>query len=362
MDAKKNSEQLDGKKSRLKININDDDYNTNDFLFCWDRFDGRPNRIVMRGTYSSQLFNVVISKYILEKNVLSDVIPDENTPIINDKVLAKIDDECYLSYIVGDRDSDASFIDSVTFYYKNGFDGIDAIMSDLEECTLDYTEETPSRLNSITISETGLEIEPIQHKEAEADIDHYYTADTFKQLGKVVKKIKKSETGLAILHGERGTGKTSAINYLASKLDRIVIFIPNNMIEHTINNPVFRNFIRKYERPVLVLDDCEMLFNEFFAKSNMFSNNLLQMVDGLLADQTNVCIVAIFNLEREDEIDHSMLECNNLIGVVEFGRLSEKESNELAKLIESGKKYKHDTRLVDIVKKRDFKGEIEMGF
>ena len=296
MDTKKSSEHLNGRKSRLKININDDDYNTNDFLFCWDRFDSRPNRIVIRSTYSSQLFNVVISKYILEKNVLSDVIPDENAPIINDKVLAKIDEDCYLSYIVGDRDSDVSFIDSVTFYYKNGFDGIEAIMTDLEECTLDYTEDAPSRLNSITISDGGLEIEPIHHREAEPDIDHYYTADTFKQLGKIVKKINKSETGLTILHGERGTGKTYAINYLAAKLNRIVIFIPNNMIENTINNPGFINFIRKYERPVLVLDDCEMIFNEVFAKSNMFSNNLLQMVDGLLAEQTNASIVTIFNL------------------------------------------------------------------
>ena len=164
------------------------------------------------------------------------------------------------------------------------------------------------------------------------------------------------------MHGERGTGKTSIINYIASKLDRIVIFIPSNMIEHTINNPEFRKFIKKYEKPVLVLDDCEIFFSDLYSRSTPFANNILQMVDGFLSDTMNVTILAILNIEGEDEIEESLLDCNNLIDVVEFENLSGEEATELAKHLGSAKKYKSSARVIDIVKKRNNLESLEIGF
>lgn len=349
-------------KSSLNLNITKDDYNLNDFIYCWDKFGSRPNRIVIHNTYSSKLFNKVMDVHILDKNVFTEVIPDSEEVIINDKMLAKLDDKCYLSYVVADRNMDNSFIDSITFYYEGSYEGIQNILEELNDCILDYCEDDSNKLNTIGISVNGLEIEPISLKDDDIEnTDLFYSTSTFKKVEKAIKGIKKSDKGLTIFYGERGTGKTSMINYLASKLDRIVIFIPNNMIEHTINNPEFRKFIKKYEKPILILDDCEMMFGEAFSR-NPFANNLLQMVDGFLSDTMNVSIVALFNIEDEDEIDHSLLECNNLIDVVEFEYLSSEESMDLAKHLQSNKKYKNKTRLVDIIKKRSNLEELEIGF
>jgi hypothetical protein len=134
------------------------------------------------------------------------------------------------------------------------------------------------------------------------------------------------------------------------------------MIEHTINNPEFRKFIKKYEKPILVLDDCEVFFNEAYSKTSTLAINILQMVDGFLSDTMNVNIIAIMNIEDEDEIDPSLLECNNLIEVVEFETLSEEESNDLAKHIGSNKKYKNKNKVIDIIKKRSNNEEVEIGF
>ena len=134
------------------------------------------------------------------------------------------------------------------------------------------------------------------------------------------------------------------------------------MIDHTINNPEFRKFIKKYDKPVLVLDDCEIAFTENYGRSNMFTSNLLQMVDGFLSDSINCNIVTIFNIDDEEEIDPSLLECNNLIDVIEFEMLSDEESNLLAKHIQSNKKYKNKTKLIDIIKKRSNKKGFEIGF
>jgi hypothetical protein len=134
------------------------------------------------------------------------------------------------------------------------------------------------------------------------------------------------------------------------------------MIEHTINNPEFRKFLKRYNKPVIIIDDCEMLFHEYFTKSNMFANNLLQMVDGFLSDSMEVNIIAIFNVEDEDEIDHSLLESNNLIRVIDFEYLSPIESVELSEYLGNNKQYKNKTTVLDIIRNKKPKERKEFGF
>lgn len=349
-------------RSSLNLNITKDDYNLNDFIYCWDKFGGRPNRIVIHNTYSTKLFNKVMESIILDKNVFTEVIPDSEEVIINDKILAKLDENCYLSYVIADRNMDNSFIDSITFYYDGGYERITDILEELNDCILDYCEDDSNKLNTIGLSVNGLEIEPINMKEENDNIDLFYNSATFKGVTKSIKGIKKADKGLTIFYGPRGTGKTSIINHVASKLDRIVIFIPSSMIEHTINNPEFRKFIKKYEKPILVVDDCEMFFGDIYSKSSIFSNNVLQMVDGFLSDTMNANLILIMNIDDEDEIDPSLLECNNLIEVVEFTNLTVEESNDLAKSLGSNKKYKIESSVVDIVNKRTSDEEITIGF
>lgn len=351
-------------KTLLNININKDDSNINDYLFCWDKFKSRPNKVAIHSTYSSKLFLLVIDDLKVSKNIFTEIIPDSEEFIINDKVLIEIDDDIYISYVVIDRNLDTSIISDVVFYYKSedSLSDLNKIIDKLNECLVDFCEEESFNLNTVNLSSNGLEIEPIDYQNSESDLDLFYSEKTYKNINKLIKKIKKSEKGLSVLWGERGTGKTSIINYLADKLDRIVIFIPNNLIEHTINNPDFRKFLKKYHKPVLVLDDCEMIFNEYFTKSNMVVNNLMQLVDGFLSDNIKVNIITILNVDDESEIDHSLLDTNNIIDIVEFEYLTKDESNELAKHINQKVNYKEKNRLIDVLNKRVDTNQKKMGF
>lgn len=346
----------------LNLNINKDDSQLNDFLFCWKEFSKRPNKITIHSNYSTKLFKDFVDKMIIESNTFTEIIPDEDEMIINDKILSKISENIYLSYIVIDRDFDTSIVSDIVFYYKSdeNLPEIQKIVDGINKCMIDFCEEESQNLNTISLSSSGLEIEPLS---IDVDFDNfelYFSNSTIKSLNKSIKKIKKSERGLLILSGERGLGKTSTINYIADNLDRIVIFIPNSLIEHTVNNSDFRKFLRKYTRPVLVLDDCEMIFNDYFSKSNMIVNNLLQIVDGLIYD--DVTVIAIFNVDDESEIDHTLLDCNNLIDNVEFDYLSSEEAEELSKHLGSNKKYKTDMRMVDVVKKKVSNKNKHIGF
>lgn len=365
------SDALDGadlsgfaqQKNGVSLSVTKDEYGLNDFLICWERFGSRPNRILIQNTYSTKLFNKALSELILEKNVFTEVLPDSDEMIINDRVFAKLDDLCYVSYVVIDRNMDNSFVDSVLFFYADGYQGVQDFVDLLNDCVLDFEEDSENKMNTIGLSPTGLEIEPINPHNVDLDnLDCFYSTETFSRIEKTIKKIKKADRGMTLLYGERGTGKTTIINHLASKLDRIVIFIPNNMIDHTVNNPDFRKFLKRYDKPILVIDDCEMLLNEMYNKSNLTATNLVQMVDGFLAGTVDVNVVAIFNTESEDDIDHNLLDCNNLIETVYFSRLSQEEANDLAKHIESGKKYKSGARMIDVVMKRNSDAQTSVGF
>lgn len=347
----------------IQLNINRDDPELNDFLYCWEEFTTRPNKIIIHNTYSTNLFNDILSKYTIEKNLISEFIPVEEDFIINDKIFVKLNEQIYCSYIVVDRKNENSIINEIIFWYADEkiLPKVQEIIEELNKCILDFCEDE-TWLNTITFGSSGIEIEPIITPDTDFDsFDMFYSENANKDIKKLVKDIKKSNKGLTVLYGDKGTGKTSIINYLSNKLDRIVIFIPNNIIEHTINNSDFRKFLKRYYKPIIIIDDCEMLMNEVFTKSNLFVNNLMQMVDGFLSDMIEVNIITIFNVTSINEIDHTLLECNNLIKVIEFDKLSPAEATELSNSLGIKKKYKNKMRVLDIINNNNPKDNEEVG-
>lgn len=342
----------------MNLNINKDDSSINDFLYCWDVFKKRPNRIVLHNTYSSVLFREKISSK--EENIFTEIIPSDDSYIINDKVLCKINDSIYLSYVIIDKLQDNSIISEITFFYKdsNELPEIETIINEIEESVIDFEEDESNKLNMVSVSNGVLDIEPIDRKDIES-IEMYYNNKTFKDINKIIKSIKKNQRSINILSGEKGTGKTTMINYLSSKLDRIAIYIPNNMIELTINNPEFLKFLKRFHKPIIIIDDCELLFNESFSSSNILSNSLLQMVDGL--NSIDVSFIMLYNCSI-NEIDSNLLISNSVVNVVEFNLLSIEESNELSKLLGFKGKYKNKTKLVDIIRNRKDSNGMKIGF
>ena len=356
---------MNKEKTHINLNVNKDDSNLNDFLYCWDKFKSRPNKIVIHNTYSTKQFLSIVEKIEQSKNVFTEIIPDYDDYIINDKILVQLSENFYISYVVIDRNLDSSIVSDVVFYYKepDDFINISKLIDELESTIVNFTDEESYNLNTLNFSNGALEIEPIEYMITDDEnVESYYSHKTFKSVSKLIKKIKKSDKGLSILWGDRGTGKTSIINHLADKLDRIIIFIPNNLLDVTLSNPDFRKFIKKYQKPIIVLDDCEMIFSEYFTKSNIIVNNLLQLVDGYLSDGLKINIITIFNVESESEIDHTLIDCNNLIDVVEFDYLSSDESNELSKILGNKSTHKTKSRLIEVLNKRNNTKEKRLGF
>jgi hypothetical protein len=142
----------------------------------------------------------------------------------------------------------------------------------------------------------------------------------------ITKLNNKKKTGLVILHGEPGTGKTTYIRYLAGKLKRNIIFISTEMVHH-ITEPEFIPFLMDNSDAILILEDAESSLQKRDGRSGAVSN-ILNLTDGLLSDCLNISIVATFNTESKN-IDEALLRKGRLLKAYKFEKLAIDKSKKL---------------------------------
>lgn len=329
------------KNEKININVSTDGNSLNDFLWTWDIFQNRPNKVIIHCNYITSSFIEYMGKKYEIINQNREIIPDKNSTIINDKIFLQINDNIYCSYIIINKNHEDSIVGDLVFYYRYNRDleYIETIVNGLSDFIVDY-DNNINKLNTISMNQNEMELEPIDI--ADIDIDNFelfYSKETFYGVKKMIKNLKKSKKGINILYGEVGTGKTSVINYISSELDRTIIYIPNNLLDNTVNNPEFRNFLKTHTNPILIFDDCDLACNEYHSKYTSFSTNLIQLVDGFLSDSLEITVITIFNSSNIYSIDKSIRNCNSVIDIVEFKELPYDESVELSKFLNHNKKF-----------------------
>lgn len=351
----------------LNININKEESNLNDFLLIYSILGDRPNRVIIHDTFSGLEFeNILRSENYSHINSVTEFIPNDEEYLVNEKNLTKITEESFgdiwISYVILNKNSEKYLVNDIIFYFKddNQREKINSIIEKLSDCIFDYDNKSFEKINTLSVNNSVLDIEPL-YFDNEDDIELFYNEKTLKEIKNISKKIKKSNCGLSIFYGERGTGKTSISKYLASKIDRMSIYIPINMIEQSINNPEFRGFVKKFDKCFLIIDDCEYVYNSLFGKMNLFSSNVLQLIDGFLSDNLNLQILLIFNIDDIDDIDENLLECNNLIDIINFEHLNPLKATELSKNIGNNKKYKESILLNDVIKQKSKNNKTQLG-
>lgn len=190
-----------------------------------------------------------------------------------------------------------------------------------------------SNLYLIAQSQMGFKLNKHKVKHIESfDLNKLYN-DDFKPIDEKIKNfINTDGSGLVILHGVKGSGKTS---YIRKTIDenstRRFIFVPANMIE-LIGQPSFNDFLFTLKDSVIILEDCE---NVIKSRSSLIGNSsavslLLNMCDGLLSDMFNIKFICTFN-EQIDRIDDALLRKGRLVCKYEFKELSKEKTAALLK-------------------------------
>lgn len=330
----------------INLNINDDNSNITDFIYCYEKFGSTPNRYIMHSLVCYEK----TSEFLKKTEFINRITEYDFS--INEKVLVKYNDDVYISYLIIECRTDHESFSNISFFYReeDNLPEIEKIINSLktsedEDCE-EYKEIVKNSINVVNVSNGVLELSPLPIEVKNIDnIKLFYNKETLKSVNDWIKKLDKLKKGLSIFSGERGTGKTEMIKYLVTKLKKDITYIPNNLIDQTINNPEFKNILFTLKDSLLIIDDCEIIYSK-----GGFFNNLMQLIDGIESDDLSLNFLLIFN---NDEIDGDLLDSNNLIDVIEFNYLESKEIEKLSKYVgitfKLDKSDKTAYKLIDIL-------------
>ena len=142
--------------------------------------------------------------------------------------------------------------------------------------------------------------------------------------------------GLTIFRGSPGTGKTSFIRHLISKLHQThrFYYLPLNAIRY-LSSPDMVEFwlqinrISTVRKKIVVLEDAEDLLTERAVDNQAKVSALLNIGDGLMSDYLQLHLLCTVNCPL-DKLDPAITRPGRLTAVREFRRLDRKHAERIA--------------------------------
>jgi len=149
-------------------------------------------------------------------------------------------------------------------------------------------------------------------------------------------KLLLASKGLSILEGTPGTGKTSCIRLVISRLAKThrFYFIPS-IFAASITDPDFVTFWEGERRKhpnlqfVCIFEDAEASLMTRGVDNRRRVEAILNMTDGLLSDFLRIQVVCTINC-KTSEIDPALMRPGRLIAHRAFGRLSASAARKIA--------------------------------
>jgi hypothetical protein len=180
-----------------------------------------------------------------------------------------------------------------------------------------------------TLNVKFVEFQPYEH-----DISPYLGDDIVSLKQEMLQSFnKKKSTGLYLIHGEPGTGKTSFLKEILNQTDRQALFIPPS-IAGELSNPNLISLLMDHADSILIIEDAETILMKREADSSNGVSNLLNLTDGFPADILNLNVICTFNTKIED-IDAALLRKGRLKAKQEFKALAIEDGRKLAEKVGS---------------------------
>ncbi|XWN38178.1 MAG: AAA family ATPase [Balneola sp.] len=169
-----------------------------------------------------------------------------------------------------------------------------------------------------------------EFKPYENDLTKFLGNDFLEFEEQLVSDINQNNrSGLYLLHGKPGTGKTSFIKSVLSKVEKHAIFITPALTE-SLTSPELVGLLLDHPESIIIIEDAETVLMKRQADNSNAVSNLLNLTDGFPADFLNLNIICTFNTNI-DNIDPALLRKGRLSGIKEFQKLKPDQANSLAK-------------------------------
>lgn len=163
----------------------------------------------------------------------------------------------------------------------------------------------------------------------------------------IIEFLESNDSGIAIFHGEPGTGKTTYIRNLISRINKQFIYLNKETLLKLSQNSMV-NFLIDNRDSVIVLEDCEEVISKNNGRNTCLTN-LLNMSDGILGDSLKFKFICTFNVSTS-EIDPAIMRKGRMKVKYEFKKLSKEKTKKLLEKLYSNEDFSNvsEMTLADI--------------
>lgn len=173
------------------------------------------------------------------------------------------------------------------------------------------------------------------------DLELHYGTGFKKKSDLILSSLLTKHKGIYLIHGAMGSGKTTYLRYLTSRIhDKKIIFIPPYFTDFLSSPEFLPTLVADYgaRDSILIIEDAEKAVRsrEDDESSSGSTANLLNLGDGIIGDCAKIQIICTFNT-KVDNIDKALLRKGRLIAEHSFASLSVSDSQKLVdKLAKDG--------------------------
>lgn len=229
-------------------------------------------------------------------------------------------------------------IQDVEIFFTSDVSNMTEIMEGVLDCAKDcfIKQKKSASVGLITAGPGGFDLsfQPIEEPVIN-DLDLYY-GEGFKEMvhDKIVANILDGKTGLSLLKGLPGTGKTTYLKYLCAQLgdERDFIYIYPDMAANITTSQMIDFTINECNNAIFIIEDSELLFSsrDTNPANSAIVSSFLNTSDGFMSDMMSAQFICTVNNDTE-KMDQALFRKGRMLLQYEFEELSGKDANRLRK-------------------------------
>jgi hypothetical protein len=332
----------------INIQFSSADIETNEYLHVCQILGKRPSKLTLYVSIDSDNF-WKLSEYDAKKTIkISEIIFENEEYYENCRYFYEYQEYVYLSFV--ELNDKGVNITALNFYYDQEKIDHEIFLKQLIDKYSPYTtnieKEEETNFFSVQYEKDSFELSPIPLSNIKLDIALNYGPELIYKEENLLKKLNSLESGLFVLMGPRGSGKTHYLRYIIPHVKKKVYYYPTYLLDNIYVFNQFLNYLKKQRSVVLVLEDTDAYFS---SKSNkQYVDAVLSAVESELAKSPDLQIVLSLNIDSEEDLEEDLLNSNAVLFKHYFDRLPVRLANKLGQKLKRRSKYTQPMLLSNI--------------
>ncbi len=184
-----------------------------------------------------------------------------------------------------------------------------------------YSKQQESRIHMVCSGNYGVDLTPLNVKKPVMNLAMNYN-DDFIAIHKLISNNlrKKNKSGIVLLYGSPGTGKSTYIRYLINSLKKKIIFLPPTLAA-SLESPELTSLLTENQNSIFIIEDAEQLIKSRELTGESKISLLLNLTDGILGEALGSIFICTFNTDLRN-IDEALLRKGRLIASYKFEELA----------------------------------------